>query len=222
MRGHPRAPASALSAVPAVARHDVSFAILAGGRARRLGGIPKGLLLREGRPVLEYLLALAPRFQDTFLVTSDAAPYQRFAVRAVADVVPGRGAPGGVHAALVQARTPWVLAVAADMPFVTEAVVERLLVERSEAVDAVGFRVQGRLEPLLALYRSALAPAWEAALASNPSFAHLWQSLRSCVLPEEALAQVDPELRAVVSVNTPEQARAFGIGLPADEPSAPS
>lgn len=170
--------------------------------------------MRDGRPLLEYLLALAPRFQDTFLVTSDAGPYRRFAVRAIADLVPGRGAPGGVHAALVQARTPWVLAVAADMPFVTEAVVERLLVMRSEGVDAVGFQVQGRLEPLLALYRSALAQAWESALASNPSFPHLWQSLRACVLPEEALAQVDPGLRAVVSVNTPEDARAFAIGLP--------
>jgi molybdenum cofactor guanylyltransferase len=193
---------------------DVSLAILAGGRARRLGGIPKGLLLRDGRPVLQHLLALAPRFKETFLVTADAAPYRSFGVRSVADVLPERGAPGGVHAALVQARTPWVLAVAADMPFVTLAVVERLLAEPREAVDAVGFEVGGRLEPLLALYRTALAPAWGAALAANPSFPSLWQTVRGCFLPEAALKEVDPSCRAVVSVNTPEEARAFAIELP--------
>jgi len=194
---------------------DVSFAILAGGRARRLGGIPKGLLLREGRPLLAHLLALAPRFADTFLVTSAPAPYQAFGLRSVADVVPGRGAPGGVHAALAHAHTPWVLVVAADMPFVTPAVVDVLLAECTESVDAVGFEVAGRLEPLLACYRSTLAPMWEVALDANPSFPALWQTVRARVLPQEALAQVDPLCRAVLSVNTPEEARSLAIELPA-------
>ena len=194
---------------------DVSFAILAGGRARRLGGIPKGLLLREGRPLLAHLLALAPRFADTLLVTSDPKPYVDFGVRSVADVVPERGAPGGVHAALSHARTPWVLVVAADMPFVTNPVLDLLLAERAEQVDAVGFEVDGRLEPLLACYRSALASAWGAALDVSPSFRALWQTLRGRLLSKEVLAQVDPACRAVVSVNTPEDARAQSIEFPA-------
>jgi molybdopterin-guanine dinucleotide biosynthesis protein A len=193
---------------------DVTFAILAGGKARRLGGLPKGLLLREGRPVLAHLLALAPRFHETFLVTEDATAYRDFAVRAVSDVVPGRGAPGGVHAALVHATTPWVLAVAADMPFITTEVVERLLAERGEAVDAVGFEVKGRLEPLLALYRTRLAGAWETALREGPSFPQLWKTLRARVLPEAVLEAVDEGCRAVRSVNTPEDAAALGIALP--------
>jgi molybdopterin-guanine dinucleotide biosynthesis protein A len=194
---------------------EVTLAILAGGRARRLGGIPKGLLVRDGQPLLAHLLALAPRFADTLLVTSAPGPYQAFGVRSVADVVPGRGAPGGVHAALAHARTPWVLVVAADMPFVTRTVVDLLLAECGEAVDAVGFEVAGRLEPLLACYRSALAPAWEVALEANPSFPTLWQTMRARVLLQEALAEVDPGCRAVLSVNTPEEARSLAIELPA-------
>ena len=98
---------------------DVTLAILAGGQGRRLGGVPKGLLLRDGRPLLAHLLTLAPRFADSVLVTSYPEPYQHFGVRTVADVVAQRGAPGGVHAALATARTPWVQVVAADMPFVS-------------------------------------------------------------------------------------------------------
>jgi molybdopterin-guanine dinucleotide biosynthesis protein A len=197
---------------------EVSFAIVAGGRARRFGGIPKGLLRLSGRPVLEHLLALAPHFADTFLVAADASAYRSFGVRSVADVVPDRGAPGGVHAALAQARTPWVLAVAADMPFITLEVVRRLLAEPRDGVDAVAFRVDGRLEPLLALYRATLASTWGAALALNPSFPALWQTVRARVLAQEALEEVNPGCRAVVSVNTPEEARAFGLELPAEGP----
>ncbi len=194
---------------------DVTLAILAGGRARRLNGIAKGLLLRDGQPLLGHLLALGPRFAETFLVTSDPKPYQRFGVRSVSDVVPNRGAPGGVHAALVHARTPWVLVVAADMPFVTAEVVELLLAGRTDAVDAIGFEANGRLEPLLACYRAQLAPAWGAALDKNPSFPELWQTVRTRLLPQQALQRVDPHCRAVLSVNTPEEAAAHGIALPA-------
>lgn len=192
----------------------VTLAILAGGRGRRLGGTPKGLLLREGRPLLAHLLDLRPAFDDVLLVTPDPAPYAGFGVRAVGDVVAQRGAPGGVHAALVQAGTPWVLAVAADMPFVTAPVVALLLAERDAAVDAVGFELEGRLEPLLACYRTALAPAWDRALAGSPSFRALWALARARLLGAEALARVDPTGRAVVSVNTPEDARRWGIALP--------
>jgi molybdenum cofactor guanylyltransferase len=193
---------------------DVSLAILAGGRGRRLGGLPKGLLLRDGRPLLAHLLALSPKFAEVLLVTSESTPYRGFPVRMVADVISDRGAPGGVHAALVHAATPWVLVVAADMPFVTGVVVEVLLAQRSEGVDAVGFEVDGRLQPLLACYRTSLATAWGAALDAGPSFFTLWQTVRSRVLPQQALAQVDPGCRAVLSVNTAEDARALSIGLP--------
>jgi molybdenum cofactor guanylyltransferase len=199
----------------APAEEGVSLAILAGGRGRRLGGMPKGLLLREGRPLLAHLLALGQRFDDVLLVTSDPSPYRAFAVRTVADVVPDRGAPGGVHAALISARTPWVLAVGADMPFVTARVVERLLAERGPEVDAIGFEVEGRLEPLLACYRSAAAEVFAAVLAAEPSFQTIWQGLRAQRLSAAALAEVDPGCRAVVSVNTPEDARLWGVTLPA-------
>lgn len=201
------------------AEEGVTLAILAGGQGRRLGGVPKGLLLREGRPLLAHLLALAPRFEAVLLVTPDPSPYRAFAVRTVADLIPDRGAPGGLHAALVEAKTPWVLAVGADMPFITPRVVERLLAERGPDVDAVGFEVGGRLEPLLACYRSAVAEDVGAALAREPSFRTLWQTLRTRRLAAEALDAVDPGCRAVVSVNTPEDARAWGVTLPPLRPT---
>lgn len=194
---------------------DVTLAVIAGGRGERLGGVAKGLLTVEGQPVLARVLALGPLMGDVLLVANVPAPYAGFGLRTLGDVYPGRGAPGGVHAALVGARTEWVLAVACDMPFVTEAAVRVLLEARAPEVDAVCFQVAGRLEPLLALYRARLAAPWGQALeAGQPSLRALLEGGQARLLPEAALRAVDPSLRAVVSVNTPEDLVRHGAALP--------
>ena len=199
---------------------DVTLAILAGGRGERLGGVAKGLLTVEGEPVLARVLRLAGLVGDVLLVANTPEPYARFGVRTVGDVVPGRGAPGGVHAALVGARTEWVLAVACDMPFVTPGAVRVLLEARSPECEAVCFQVAGRVEPLLALYRTRLAGPWTRALeAGSPSLRGLLADCRGHLLPESALRAVDPSLRAVVSVNTPEDLTRHGASLPERPPS---
>lgn len=191
-----------------------TLAIIAGGRAERLRGVPKGLLRVGGRTVIERLQSLAPLFEEVLLVANEPGPYARFGLRVIPDAVPGRGAPGGVHAALLSAQTPWVVAVACDMPFVGEAVVGRLLEELTEEVDAVCFEAGGRPEPLLAAYRKALAPAWGSALEEQPSLRALLGRFRTRVLPEEELRRVDPTLQAVRSVNTEPEARSLGVELP--------
>lgn len=194
---------------------DVTLAVVAGGQGRRLSGAPKGLLSLHGRTVLDWLLDLAPLFSDVVLVANAPGPYARFGLRTVADVVPDRGAPGGVHAALVSARTGWVLAVACDMPFVSPAVVRVLLEARSPELDAVCFTAGGRVEPLLAVYRTALSGPWgEALRQGNPSLRELLASYRARLLPEETLRAVDPELRSLVNVNTPEDLERHGLALP--------
>lgn len=194
---------------------EAALSIIAGGRGSRLGGVAKGLLRLGGRTLLERQLEeLSPLFEEVLLVTPEPAPYAAFGLRTVADVIPGKGAPGGVHAALCAARAGWVVAVACDMPFVTRAVVGALLDAREEEADAVCFRVHGRLEPLLAAYRTRLAEPWGRALERDPSFRELLGQFRTRVLPEEALARVDPDLRAVESLNSPDDLARHGVALP--------
>jgi molybdopterin-guanine dinucleotide biosynthesis protein A len=196
---------------------DVTLAVVAGGRGERLGGVAKGLLEVEGRTVLERLLELAPALGlgEVLLVANVAEPYARYGLRTVADVVPGKGAPGGVHAAMVGAHTEWVLAVACDMPFVRPEAVRLLLEARSPEVDAVCFEVSGRPEPLLAVYRTALADAWgEVLKKEDPSLRALLARCRTRFLPETLLRQVDAEARSVVSVNTPEDLARHGAKPP--------
>lgn len=195
---------------------DVTLAVVAGGRGERLGRVAKGLLEVEGRTVLERLLELVPALglAEVLLVANLAEPYARYGLRTVADVVPGKGAPGGVHAAMVGARTAWVLAVACDMPFVRPEAVRLLLEARGPEVDAVCFEVSGRLEPLLAVYRAKLADAWgEVLQREDPSLRALLSQCQTRFLTETQLRQVDPGARSVLSVNTPEDLARHGVNL---------
>jgi molybdenum cofactor guanylyltransferase len=205
---------------------DATLAILGGGKGKRLGGVPKGLISLGGQAILERQLELLPSFAEVLFVAPDASDYAsllaaRPGVRLVQDVIPGKGAPGGVHAALAAARSDWVVAIACDMPFVTLKVVELLLSERGPEVDVVAFQAGGRLQPLLAAYRAGLHPAWGRMLATDPPLRLLIGKLRARLLPEERLRRVDPGLRSLESINEPRDLERLGATLPATRRPSP-
>lgn len=200
---------------------DVTGVLLAGGRARRLGGVAKGLLRIEGEPLAARTLRLFARlFADALVVANDPGPYAGLGARVVGDRLAGRGGPGGLHAALHEAATPWVFAAACDMPFVSAAGVA-LLAARREGVLAVIPRFGGRLEPLHALWSRGCLPALESALArGDPSFRLLAGAVPVRVVEEADWRAVDPEGRAFENVNTPEDAARLGLTSGAGGPPA--
>src|SRR5262245_51406482 len=135
-----------------------SAAILAGGRASRFGGRDKSALLVNGRTILDRQLselAAVPDLADVLLV---GAPAPHTSARLVADVVPGSGPLGGIHAALTHASTDTVFVVACDMPYVTAGLVTSLF-EASAGVDVVVPRTERGYHPLCAVYtRACLEP----------------------------------------------------------------
>ena len=105
-------------------------AILAGGRARRLGGLNKaGLILHPGgASVLDRQLALLRRVVDrTIIIANDAEPFRDAGVPVIADMVPDGGALGALYTAVHASGTEWTLVVACDMPFVSERLLAHLV-----------------------------------------------------------------------------------------------
>ena len=129
-----------------------SAAILAGGKSSRMG--TNKALLEVGGSVMLGRTAdlLRPLVDELFLVADDAAPYAGLGLPVIPDVHPGRGAIGGIHAALRHAAHPLVLCVACDMPHIGPGVVELLLDSARPGDDALLPRVGGWPEPLLAVY----------------------------------------------------------------------
>ena len=183
-------------------------AVLAGGAARRYGGLPKGLQQIGGRRILDRVadaVAEATGGPPLLVANDPRAPTWRADLRAVPDVRPGCGSLGGIYTALL-AGPDAVLCVAWDMPFVTPELLAAL-VEGSAPCDAFIPESGGRrgLEPLCAVYGPACAPAIERRLAQGQLEAIAFHpDVRVGTLPLERVRRCgDPEI-LFFNINRPE------------------
>jgi molybdenum cofactor guanylyltransferase len=144
-------------------------------------------------------------------VANDPAPYAALGAPVVPDAIPGKGAPGGVHAALAAAPTPWVFTAACDMPFLSSRAL-RFLWDRRGHAPAVLIRFAGRLEPLHAFWSRACLPELERRLREgDPSLQALARVVGARVVEEEEWRRIDPLGRALENANTPEDAARLGL-----------
>ncbi len=194
---------------------DCTGALLAGGLATRLGGIPKGLLRAGGEPIAARSLRLFREvFGEALVVANDPEPYAGLGAPVVPDALPGKGAPGGVHAALAAARTAWVFTAACDMPFLTAEAIGFLAGLRGDR-RAAGVVWRGRFEGLLAFWSRDGLPVVERMLREGePSLWQLATAVGARFVGEEEWRAVDPGGRAFENANTPEDARRLGLDGP--------
>jgi len=149
---------------------DVAAAIIAGGPARRLGGVAKPFLMLGTRTVADRQLAvLRPIFARVLAIVAepaDAAAWGTLGVQAIADRVQGAGPLAGLAAALAAAGGQAVVCVAGDMPFLSASLLLALR-DQAPGAEALAPRRSGRAEPLCARYARRLLPEVEARLAAG-------------------------------------------------------
>ena len=159
-----------------------TLAFLTGGRSRRFGS-DKSLLCLDGKPVLE---TLKDRFGDLFaetLAVSDRPGKIRIAgIREITDRIPDRGPLGGLHAALLEAHTPYLLLMACDLPDVNRETVQLLLNEAQDRdADCVVPHHADGFEPMCSVFHARVLPEVEALLLSSmhrPGPLELYERIR--------------------------------------------
>ncbi|MGZ8470135.1 MAG: molybdenum cofactor guanylyltransferase [Gemmatirosa sp.] len=181
--------------------------ILAGGNAARFGGRAKGLETVGGARILDRVAAaLAPACDRLLLVAHapDASDWLP-GVPVAADVRPGLGSLGGLHAALAHARTP-VLVVAWDMPFVTAPLLLALRAPGDAGARAVRpVHPDGRVEPLCAYYDARCLATVERLLDAGARRARaLGDVVGAATLDGAALAAFGDPAVLLSSVNAPD------------------
>jgi len=178
-------------------RHDdVTGLILAGGQSRRFGA-DKARHPVEGQPMIARVHdVLAPRMAT--VLVSVRAPETDYDLPAehVVDAYPGAGPLAGLHAGLTRCRTPWLLALACDLPFLTSEVLEALLSARDDAQrPVIACTPDGRRQPLCALYpRSLHATAEDLLEAGRRAMRELLRAaapLREVSVPHVPLRNVN-------------------------------
>jgi FdhD protein len=119
------------------------------------------------------------------------------------DEVPNQGPLGGLVTALREAPDEWVLAVAADIPYLESDVIRALWAARDGGRIVVPVTDAG-VEPLLALYHRDCLPVARRVLESGRRrVVAMFSELPVVELPFAALQAADPSLRSLVNVNTP-------------------
>lgn len=189
-----------------LAPRDLTGAILAGGRGRRLGGARKPLLLVDGATILARQRAvLTPRVAELLVAVAAGDAPLCAELRHVEDPVADAGPLAGLVAALGASATPWLLAVAGDMPRLAPAVLDRLIARAADDVDAVVGRVGGWPEPLCALWHRRALPLLAGRLAARRlGVAAALADLAVAWVDEDELRAVDPALATFTNVNRPD------------------
>ncbi|WP_411577260.1 NTP transferase domain-containing protein [Streptomyces sp. HUAS TT20] len=150
-----------------VPRDAVSYAdapydavVLAGGAARRLGGVDKPAVRVGGRPLLDRVLAACAGARAT-VVVAEPRPTAR-PVRWAREEPPGGGPVAALDAGLRRTASQdvpaeFTVVFSADLPFLEEDTVRRLVtaLRTGGAEGALLVDADGRDQPLVAAYRTA-------------------------------------------------------------------
>lgn len=206
------------------ARAPLTGVVLAGGRASRFGGRPKGLASVGGARILDRVADALAATTDVLLLIAHAPDADRWlpGVRVAGDVHPGCGALGGLHAALTHASGD-VLVLAWDMPFVPPSLLAELRdVGRAGAHAVLPLHPDGHPEPLCAFYAAPCRALAESLLARGERRAGALADAASAVrlTPAEVARHGDPRT-LLLSVNTPEDLARAATLVDTGAPRAP-
>jgi len=185
------------------AQPPVTGVVLCGGRARRMDGTDKGLVVLRGRPLIAHVLERFGPQVDEVLVNANRNldTYRGFGPSVIEDDIAGFPGPlAGVRCGLTRAAHTLVATVPCDAPALPGDLVVRLTAAlREQGATAAVASSGGRNQPVFALYRRDCLPALDAFLAAGGRKVDDWHTQLSAVHVDFGSAA-----DAFANINTPE------------------
>ncbi len=167
------------------------------------------------RPFLDRVLIervlerVRPVADELFVTTNHPERCHFLNIPCVPDVIPGRGALGGIYTALQAASSAFVAIIACDMPFVNSTLLaaehERLVQSTCDAV--IPRTADNQAQPFHGVYRREnCLPSLEIAIQDDQWQVNSWLSkLHTCPFLPEEFKKHDPFGLAFWNVNTPSE-----------------
>lgn len=161
-----------------VDRASLCGVVLAGGRARRMGGQDKGLMPLGTRPMVEYVLQNLRPQVGTLVINANRnkARYGKYGYPVIGDTVGDYNGPlAGMASALEWTDRPYLLTVPCDSPFLPDDLGARLLdTLRARHAELAVAHDGDRLQPVFALLDVALLPSLQHYLARGERKIDRW------------------------------------------------
>lgn len=194
-------------------RLSITAVILAGGKARRMGGQDKGLVELAGRPLIEHVITRIEPQVGQILINANrnTEQYARYGYPVVSDSLSDfQGPLAGFLAAMQQVESEFIVTIPCDGPCLPDDLVSRLYNALQAAQAEIAVAHDGnRMQPVYALISTRLQPSLEAFLASGERKIDWWYERHNTVTADFSDA---PD--TFLNINTLEERDRFN---PADE-----
>lgn len=190
---------------------NITGLILAGGRAQRMGGIDKGLILFNDKPLIESAIARLEPQVDSILINANRniTKYAHYGYPVIMDETPDFSGPlAGFSIGLKHCKTPYLLTSPCDSPLLPTDLAQKMMAElEASDLDLVyaSSIEHGKLwaQPVFCLMRSGLRDSLNAFLSKGDLKIDRWfKELKSGTVVFE-------NTNAFANVNTPEELEAL-------------
>lgn len=141
--------------------NSVTTVILAGGLGLRIGG-NKGLQLLQGKPLISWVIKRVCDDSTEVIINVNVnqSLYDHFGYRLISDQLQGQQGPlAGIHAALNNSETEYVMCVPCDTPFLPVGLIPKMVAAlKSTGCEAVVVVSDGHRQPAIALLGKKVLP----------------------------------------------------------------
>ena len=153
--------------------------ILSGGRATRMNGVDKGLVLLQQKPLIAHVIArLKPQVDEIFInANREIDTYKAFGLPVLEDENADFIGPlAGFSLGLQHAKHDYVLTVPCDSPLLPHDLVKRLFDGLAASrMDIAVASSDGNVHPVFCLMKKSVLPSLIAYLAAGERKVSAWQ-----------------------------------------------
>ncbi len=180
---------------------NITGIILAGGLARRMGGVDKGLIPFLGKPMIAHVIdELKPQVADILInANREIDQYQSFGFPVMQDTIEDFAGPlAGLHTGMKHAKTEFVLSVPCDSPLLPNNLAIHLMAAlQTNNADIAIAKTGEQTHPVFCLCRTSLVSDLETFLTDGGRKVEDWQKRHQLIM-----VNFDDQSIAFSNINT--------------------
>jgi molybdopterin-guanine dinucleotide biosynthesis protein A len=174
-------------------------------------GINKAFIEIDGVPIINRICDLFKElFQEVIIVTNGKDVFSDFGSKIYSDLIPDKGALGGLYTGLFFSTFYYSFCVACDMPFIKKSLVQ-FLIKSIEDEDVILPQTKDGLQPLHAIYsKKCLDPIKTTIDEGKLKIIDIYDRVKVKIVEENGFLSLDPLRESFINVNTPEELSRLG------------
>ena len=167
-------------------------------------GENKAFIEIEGVPIIRRIHNLFKElFQETIIVTDQRELFLNFESKIYNDLLPNKGALGGLYTGIFFSTFNYSFCVACDMPFIKKSLVQYLL-NHIKDDDVIVPQTKDGLQPLHAIYsKNCLEPIKNVVELGKYKIIDIYDMVKVKIIQENDFISLDPLRESFINVNTP-------------------